>query len=155
MPLQRINRIIGGADQGNIALLDQITNAHGRLLQFFIAQVPYFISGILVQNAGVTEVSLQFQMAPVEQGVADSLAQALSPFAELLVIGSVTGDVLFVHTAGTHETPLVVIAAQPYLSDVVELTILSNLLGIDMAMVVQNRCFFCVVVEQLFSGLSL
>ena len=81
-------------------------------------------------------------MAPVEQGVADSLAQALSPFAELLVIGSVTGDVLFVHTARTHETPLVVIAAQPYLSDVVELTILSNLLGIDMAMVVQNRCFF-------------
>ena len=58
VPLQRINRIIGGADQGNIALLDQITNAHGRLLQFFVAQVPYFVSGVFVQNAIVTEVSL-------------------------------------------------------------------------------------------------
>ncbi len=66
MPLQRIDGIIGGADQSNVALLDQVTNAHGRLMQLFIAQVPYFVSGVFVQNAVVTEVSLQFQMAPVE-----------------------------------------------------------------------------------------
>ena len=66
MPLQRIDRIIGGADQGNVTLLDQVTNAHGRLMELFIAQVPYFVSAVFVQNAIVTEISLQLQMAPVE-----------------------------------------------------------------------------------------
>ena len=66
MPLQRIDRIIGGADQGNVALLDQVTNAHGRLMELLIAQVPHFVSGVFVQNTVVTEVSLQLQMAPVE-----------------------------------------------------------------------------------------
>lgn len=59
------------------------------------------------------------------------------------------------NAAGTHETPLVVVTAQPYLGDIVELTILSDLPGINMTMVIQNRCFFCVVVEQLFGGLGL
>ena len=41
-----------------LALLDQVTNAHGRLMELLIAQVPYFVSSVFVQNAVVTEVSL-------------------------------------------------------------------------------------------------
>jgi hypothetical protein len=35
-------------------------------MELFIAQVPYFVSSVFVQNTVVTEVSLQLQMAPVE-----------------------------------------------------------------------------------------
>ena len=89
-------------------------------------------------------------MAPVIQGIADSLAQALCPLAELLVIGSIPGDILFFYTAGAHETPFVMIAAQPYLGDIIKLTILSDLSGIDMAVIVQDGSSLCILMIKLF-----
>lgn len=155
VPLQRINGVIGGADESHIALLDDVAHAHGRLLEFCIAEIPDFVGGLGVQYTVIAEISLQLQVAPVEERIADSFAEALSPFTEFVVIGGIAGYVLLVNTAGAHEAPLVVIAAQPYLSDVVELTVLCDLLGVDVAVVVKNRFFLCVVVEQLFGCLCL
>ena len=155
MPLQGINGIICGADQGYIALADQIADAHGRLLQFGVAQVPYFVGGLFVQYARVAEVPLQLQMAPVEQGIADGLAQTLCPLAEFLVVGGVTGDIFLLHAAGTHKAPFVVVAAQPHLGDIVELSVFCNLSGIDVTVVVQHGSTLCIVVKQLFSSFRL
>ena len=88
-------------------------------------------------------------MAPVVQGISDCLSKALSPLAEFLIVGSISGDVLFVNSEGTHQTPFIMVAAQPYLSNVVKLTILSDFSGVDMAVIVQNRSVLCVIVEQL------
>ena len=46
--LQRVNRIVRGADKGNIGLFDQAADRHGIFLQLCIAQVPYFLSRIAV-----------------------------------------------------------------------------------------------------------
>ena len=155
VPFQRIDGIIGGADQCHIALADQIAHAHGGLLQFGIAQIPDLVGGSLAQHAGVSEVSLQLQMAPVKQRVADGLAQTLGPFAELFVVGGIAGDIFLLHAAGTHKAPFVVVAAQPHLRDIVELSILGNLSGIDVAVVVQHGSTLCVVVEQLSGSFRL
>ena len=58
--------------------------------------------------------------------VSDHALESFRPFAKLLIVGSVAGDVLFLHTAGTHKAPFVVVTAQPYLSNVVELPILGD-----------------------------
>ena len=78
-------------------------------------------------------------MAPVIQRIADQLWKRFSPCLEFLSVGSVAGDVLFIDAVGTHLTPLVMVASKPYLGDVLELAVLADLLGIDMAVIVQNR----------------
>ena len=67
---------------------------------------------------------------------------------ELLPVGSVASDVLFLHTVGAHNAPLVVVAAQPDLGDVVKAAVFVNFLGIDMAVVVQNGHLGCVLMIQ-------
>ena len=154
VPFQRVRRVVRGADQGHVALFDQIADAHGGLGQLFVAQVPNFIRRLLIQYAVVAEISLQLQMAPVEQRIADGLAQAFCPFAELLVVGGIAGDIFLLHAEGTHQAPLVMVAAQPYLGDVVEMPVLRDFPGVDMAMVIQYRCVLRVIMEQLLGRLG-
>ena len=143
MPFQVAAGIVGSADHGNIAAADQIPCRKLQRLQLGIAQVPDFLSGIGVQNALVTKIILQFQMAPVVHGVADAPGQRLGKFLELLPIRCVAGDVVFVHTIGAHDAPLIVVTAQPEPGDILELHILINCLGIQMAMVIHDGHFLC------------
>ena len=108
------------------------------VLQLLVAQVPSFLSGITVQMTGVVKVSLQLQVAPMIQLVADQLRHGLSPLLEFLTVGSISGDVFLINAVRTHLTPFVMVAAQPYLGDVLELTILSDFSWIDMAVIVQT-----------------
>ena len=149
MPLQRIHRVVGGANQSNVALFNQVTDAHGRLCQLFVAELPNLIRGLAAQNTRIAKISLQLQMAPVEQGIADCFAQALCPFTEFFIVGSVSCNVFFLYAAGAHETPFIMVAAQPDLSDILKLTILSDFPGVNVAVVVKYRCVLCIVVEQL------
>ena len=57
---------------------------------------------------------------------------------EFLLEGGLAGDVLLGHTAGAHHPPLVVVAGQPGLANVGELLVLVNLLGIQVAVVVED-----------------
>ena len=79
MPLQRIDRIIGGADQCDVGLLDDVADSHIRLSETLVAELPYFLSGVFVEHAVIAEIFLQLQMAPVEEWIADSFAEYLSP----------------------------------------------------------------------------
>ena len=146
MPLQRINGIVGGADQGNVGSFDQAAY-RPLVLQLLVAQIPYLLCGISAQMAGVAKVSLQLQMAPVVQRIADKLFQGLSPFLEFLAVSSISGDIFFIDTIGTHLTPFVVISAQPYLGNVFKFSVFCDFSGVDMTMVIQNWHFFCVIVE--------
>ena len=77
-------------------------------------------------------------MAPMIQGVPDGQGQCLGPLLELLPIGCVAGDIFLVHAEGAHEPPLVVVAPQPDLGDVLELPVLVDLPGDQMAVVVDD-----------------
>ena len=91
-------------------------------------------------------------MAPVVERVADELRKRLRPFLEFLAVAGVAGDVALLNPVGTHLTPFVVIAAQPYLSDVVELAVLVDLLRIDVAVVVHDGHLLRKIVEDCLSG---
>ena len=87
-------------------------------------------------------------MSPVIQRVADCLTDTFSPFQEFLFIGSVSCNELLIYTAGTHEAPFVMIAAKPYLGNIVEFAVICYFCRIDVAVIVKNRCFFSIVVKK-------
>ena len=161
MPVQIIDGIIGGADEGHVALLDQAADGQlGIVLQLVVAQVPDFLSGVAVQHTLIAEVLAQLQVAPVVHGVANAHGQSLGKLLETLTVGLGAGDVLLGHAVGTHHAPLVVVAcqravglaaAQPHLSDVLEAAVLVDLLRGDMAVIVADGHISSVGVIQMLS----
>ena len=162
VPLQAVDGIIGGADEGHVGLLDHAADGQlGVVLQLVVAQVPHFLGGVAVQHAVVTKEGVQLQVGPVVHRVADGHGQGLGKLLETLAVGLVAGDVLFGHAVGTHHAPLIMIAevaavrvaaAQPHLSDVVEAAVLVDLAGRDVAVVVADGHAGCVVVVQVLRG---
>ena len=162
MPVQIIDGVIGGADEGHVGLLDQAADSQlGIMLQLVVAQVPDFLSGIAVQHAVVAKEHMQLEVGPVVHRVADGHGQSLCKLLEALAVGLITGDVLLGHTVGTHHAPLVVVAkvaavrvaaAQPYLSDVLKAAVLVDLTGRDVAVVVADRHIRSVVMVQMLSS---
>ena len=169
VPLQRIDGVIGGADHGNIALLDQAADSQLRvILQLLVAQVPNFLSGVAVQHALVAKVLLQLQMAPGVHRVADGHGQGLGKLLETLAVGLVAGDVLLWYAVGTHHAPLVVVAkvvvraigqdlmaAQPHLGDVLKAAVLVDLLRGNVAVIVYDGQLGRIVVIQVLGGRGL
>ena len=161
VPLQIVDGVIGGADESDVGLLNQAADGQlGVVLQFVVAQVPDFLSGVAVQDALIAEEVVQLQVGPVVHRVADGHGQSLCELLEALAIGLVPGDVLFRHTVGAHHAPLVVVAevaavrvaaAQPDLSDVVEAAVLVDLAGRDVAVIVADGHILCIVVIQMLS----
>ena len=162
VPVQIIDGIIGGADEGHVALLDQAADGQlGIVLQLVVAQVPHFLSGVAVQHALVAKEHMQLEVGPVVHRVADGHGQSLCKLLEALAVGLITGDVLFGHTIGTHHAPLIMIAevaavrvaaAQPHLSDVLEAAVLVDLAGRDVAVIVADGHSSCIVVIQMLCG---
>ncbi len=85
-------------------------------------------------------------MCPVKKRVADRLADTGSPLEKFFLIGRIAGDKSLLHTARAHKAPFIVVAAEPYLRDVVKSAVVCDFGGIDMAVVVQNRCSFRILV---------
>ena len=162
VPVQVIDGVIGGADKGHVALLDQAADGQlGVVLQLVVAQVPHFLSGVAVQHAVVAEENVQLQIGPVVHGVANGHGQSLGKLLEALAVGLVAGDVLLGHAVGTHHAPLIMIAevaavrvaaAQPHLRDVLKAAVLVDLAGRDVAVIVADGHSSCIVVIQMLCG---
>ena len=162
VPVQIIDGVIGGADEGHVGLLDQAADSQlGIVLQLVVAQVPHFLSGVAVQHAVVAKEHMQLEVGPVVHRVADGHGQSLSELLETLAVGLVAGDVLLRHTVGAHDAPLVVVAevaavrvaaAQPDLSDVVEAAVLVDLTGRNVAVVIADGHILSVSVVQVLCG---
>ena len=93
-------------------------------------------------------------MAPLKDGVADAAAQGLGPLLELLASRGITGNEALVDAVGAHQAPLVVVAAQPNLGDVLKTLVFPDLLGRNVTMVVDDGHTLGKVVEQLLAGLG-
>ena len=162
VPLEAVDGVIGGADEGHIALLDEAADGQlGVVLELVVAQVPDFLSGVAVQHAVVAEEGVQLQVGPVVHRVADGHGQSLSELLEALAVRLVAGDVLLRHAVGAHDAPLVVVAevaavrvaaAQPDLSDVVEAAVLVDLTGRNVAVVIADGHILSVSVVQVLCG---
>ena len=153
MPSQIIGRVIRGTHQRHAGLTDQIADTHAVLMKLLIAEIPDFLRSLTVQHTGIAEKALQLQMAPVKERIADSELQRFRPLLKLLPVRRVSGDIVLLHTVGTHGTPFIMVPSQPYLCDVVKLSVLRDLLRIDVTVIVQNRHIFRICMEKLLRRL--
>ncbi len=87
------------------------------------------------------------------QRVANQLRHRLCPHLELLTVWLITGNVFLWNTVHTHLSPLVVVTdrwlSKPYLINIIVLLVRSDILRINMAVVIKNRRLLCDVVIEL------
>ena len=112
-----------------------------------------------IQNFIDSKSGLQFKVGPVVQRITESIRYRFGPLLKLFPICSIlTGTETFVHTIGTHRTPLVVVTSQPNLSQRLKLVIFCHHLGNQVTVIVDNRhlrrmlvvqplCCFCLQQE--------
>ncbi len=92
-------------------------------------------------------------MRPVENGISDSVRHNLGVLHKLLKVSLVAGDIALVNTHLAHQAPLIVIAAEPALGDVRELSVVINFLYRKMTMEIENRHILRVVFVQRYGCL--
>lgn len=125
--MEVVNRVICRADTLHVIVFHQTTGGELRLLQFLVTLIENLTSGLRREQFLDAEGSLQLQMCPVIQRVAECIRHRLSPFLEFLpVAGVLTGAIFLINTIGTHGTPFVVVATQPKLCDALEAVIVSH-----------------------------
>ena len=147
MPVQIIDGIIGGADGLYIKLFHQLTS--GIVLQLLVAAVVDLIGIIGSQRLHNTKGSLQFQMAPMIHGVADQFRHDLRKGTELFAAIGRAGHHVFAYAVGSHQAPLIMIAAQPNLRNIIKFAVFCNVLRADMTMIVNDRHFLSHFMIQL------
>ena len=154
MPLKAVGRVVGGANHADVGLLDQVAAGEAGLGELSVGKVPDLLGGLAVEDALVAKVALELQVAPLKDRVTHATAQSLGPLLELLASRGIAGDEALVDAVGAHQAPLVVVAAQPDLGDVLEALVIPDLLGRDVAVVVDDGHALGKAVEQLLTGLS-
>ena len=139
MPLQAVHRIIRCADGLHIAHHNEPAGGIALFLQLRVGQFPDFPGCLPVQDAFITEEPAKLQVAPVIQGIADSLSQHLRVLFKLFPVRGIAGDILFRHPCGPHQAPFIVVSAQPHLGDVFIPDILPDFLRAQMAVIIDDR----------------
>ena len=162
VPLQGVDGVVGGADEGNVRLLDEAPDGEvGVIAELFAGQLPHLVHGGGGQVALVAEELPQFQVAPVVHGVADGQLQSLGELPQPLNGGLVSRDVAFADAGGAHNPPFIVVAevgavgllsAQPHLHQVIEPAVFVDLPGRNVAVVVNQGHGLGIVVKQMLRG---
>ena len=163
MPRQAVDRIIRGAHVLHIGLADDASHGQVRIvLQHVGSLVPDLLRVVLGQRLGDAEVFVELKVGPVVHRVSDGHLQGSREAQELLIGIRASGDLVLRNTVGTHDSPLVVVAevaavvipaAQPDLRDVVVAAVLIDLLRRNVAVIVDDRHFFRVIVEEMLCRL--
>lgn len=156
MVLQRIDGVVGGADDLDVVVLHQTAGEELGLLQLLGALVVNLARGLRAEQVGDAERRLELQVGPVVQGVAHGIRNRLCPLLELLPIGSILACAEpLVDAVGTHGAPLVMVALQPDFRQVVEAVVRGHVPWNEVAMVVDDRHLGGVLVVEPFGGTRL
>ena len=75
------------------------------------------------------KVAIEFEMAPVVEGIAEEVGHGGGEFFEFFPIRSVSGAVSLMDAVGTHGSPFVMISIEPNLGDILPSDVLGDLLG--------------------------
>ena len=147
--LEAVDRIVGGARQPHVHLAHDPPAGElvpGQLLPGFLPDAL----GRLAAKQPIADAqrSAEFHVGPVIQRVAERGGDGLGPFLELLAIRGVARAITFLHAVGAHRAPLVMVAVEPGLGEVLELLIFGDLLRRQVTMVVDNRHVARVLVVQ-------
>ena len=100
---------------------------------------PYFRSGLLVERFVNAEIALKLKVRPVIYRVSDSVGQTLGKGKELFIVSRIAGHAALFHAVCADNAPLIMIAQQPQLRQVIGGLILAYLLRAEMAVVINDR----------------
>ena len=142
---QIVDGVFGGGHKTHIAVLHAPAAGHvlfGDELLGTVVDLLRISSGQWLVDV---KIALQLQCAPDVDGVAHQLGQDLGEFHVLFVVAGVAGDVLFVDAEGAHAAPLVVVAPQPHLAQILKLLVLRDLGGLQVAVIVDDGHMLCIL----------
>jgi hypothetical protein len=134
-----MRRIVGGADRLDAELAEDPLRAQLRRFQRLVRAVPHAVGALLIQQFVDAEVTLQLEMRPVIERIAQRLRHRLRPRKKLVARRSVAGAELLGHTARAHRAPLVMISLEPDFEEIREPAILSDILRRQVAVIVDDR----------------
>jgi len=134
---ERVGRIVGRADDGDLVGREDVVHAHRRELRIGLA--PDRVSRGRADDDIEPEVPLQLEVRPVVQRVAQRVRDGRAPGVEFLARRRVAGADALRRAVGAHGPPLVVVAAKPDLREVGEAVILRDELLRQVAVVVVDR----------------
>ena len=140
MVFERVDRVVRRADHLDIIVLHQTAGMELGRLEQSRTMVVNLAGRRGVQQLRHAEGGLQFEVRPVVERVAHRIGHRLGPLLELLPVGGILARaVLLIDAVGTHGAPLVVVALEPYLRQVVETVVLGDIRGNQVAMIVDDR----------------
>ncbi len=145
---QVVGRVVGGADGLHMEALQNAVGAQVLAGKLRVSFVPDSGGGGFVQQFVDPEVALQLQVGPVVERIAQRLRHGARPSQKLVARIGITCAEPFVHAAGSHGTPFVVIPLQPDFEQISELPVGSHILRRQVAMVVQDRLRLSVFCEE-------
>ena len=157
VPAQVVGRVVGGADGLHVELADEGLAAEFGRGELGVALLEDLTGGLGGEELVDAEHAAELQVRPVVERVAHRVGHGLGPLLEGLP-GAVlaAGQVVLGHAVGAHRTPLVVVAVvavhQPELGDVAELDVLGDLLGHQVAVVVDDGHLLRMLVIELPRG---
>jgi hypothetical protein len=147
-----VGRIVGGTQVGHMKTVQDAVRAQFRRGEQRVGPLPNTRGSLRVKQLVDAEVALQFQVRPVIQRIAQRVRHGTGPRQELLVRSSIAGAITLADRIGPHGAPFVVIALQPDFGKVVELPVSGDVLGREMAMIVENRLTFGEGAIETFGG---
>jgi len=137
---QRVDRVIGGAHHAHVHALQDAARAEIVRPEHIRAGVVNLLGGFGAQQfSGNPEVAFEFQVGPVVERVAKRPGHGGGPGLELVRIARVPGDQALGDAVGPHGAPLVVIAAQPDVGEVLESPVRGNLGRREVTVVIEDR----------------
>ena len=135
-----VDRVIGRADHVDAVLRQDAVGRHLWRAQLGVGSFPDFWRCFLVDDFVDAEIAAKFEMRPVVERIANRLRNGLRPGEELVVIARLAAcDQILGHAVRTHRAPLVVIAREPDLEEILELAVVRNLVRRQMAVIVKDR----------------
>ena len=139
VPLEIVDRIVGGAERPHLEAREDALRVQPFRGQLLVGRRPDPIGVPAVEQLADAEVALELEMGPVIQRVAQRLRHRRRPGAELVQRPRVAGAVAFVDAVGAHRPPLVMIALEPDLEQVVEPPVLGDVARRQVVVIVENR----------------
>ena len=136
---QAVHRIVRGANDLDLEFLQYALRGQFGGGQFFVRLFPDFAGGFFVEQIGDAEITLQFQMRPVIERVAERVRHGGRPGLELVKWTGAARAKTFRDAVGPHGAPFVVIAFEPDFKQILELAVRRDVARRNVAMVVKNR----------------
>ena len=136
---QRICRVVRCRHKLHMALQHQLARGEVVFFDIRVCAVKNIVRTFRCQRVFNAEKHRKLHVRPHIKRVAHRSLEARRPCAELLARLRVACDERLRHAAGTHQTPLVVVAIKPDLRNIREFPVLQNLLRREVAVVVDDR----------------